>query len=214
MILQGASAQVGDLATANDRALPEDMRVLAGEFVGSDRIVARADRTRYDRVTIALHWLTVALVLEQFLIAQVWRSFDRPIRQTLLTTHTSLGIILAAVIIARIVWRLIPGHQLTIERAGWVEVASNAIHYTLYRLLGSEIVLGFAARWTDNKPLSFFGVLIPAPLGPFSKSTQHIVTNAHEWIAWTIIILAAVHAAAALFHHYVLRDDVLKRMLP
>jgi len=57
-------------------------------------------------------------------------------------------------------------------------------------------------------------VLIPAPLGPFSKSTQHIVTNAHEWIAWTIIILAAVHAAAALFHHYVLRDDVLKRMLP
>ena len=177
MILQSAPAQVGDLATAHDRAMPEDMRALAGTFVGSDRIVARPDRTRYDRVTIALHWLTVALVLEQFLIAQVWRSFDRPIRQTLLTTHTSLGIVLAAVIIARIAWRLIPGHQLIIERAGWVEVASKAIHYTLYGLLGSEIVFGFAARWTDNKPLSFFGALIPAPLGPFSKSPQHVVTT-------------------------------------
>ena len=212
--MSNASAHVGGVATANARSKPTGIQALAGTFVGPDRIVAGDDRTRYDGVTIALHWLTAALVLEQFLIAQVWGLFDRPLRQTLLTTHTSFGIILGGLIMARIAWRLVPGHQLTVERADWIEAASKTIHYVLYGLLAGEVVLGFAARWTDNKPLSFFGALIPAPLGPFSKGTQHIVTNMHEWIAWTIIILVAVHAAAALFHHYVLRDDVLKRMLP
>lgn len=212
--MSNASAHVGGVATAIARSKPIGTRALAGTLAGSDRVAAGDDRTRYDGVTIALHWLTAALVLEQFLIAQVWGLFDRPFRQTLLTTHTSLGIVLAAVIIARIAWRAIPGHQLIVERTGWVEVASKTIHYVLYGLLAGEVVLGFAARWTDNKPLSFFGALIPAPLGPFSKGTQHIIVNAHGWIAWSIVILVAAHAAAALFHHYVLRDDVLKRMLP
>jgi hypothetical protein len=58
------------------------------------------------------------------------------------------------------------------------------------------------------------GLLIPPPFAPFSKPAHHLVGELHELNGWAIIILAAGHAAAALYHHYVLRDRVLSRMLP
>jgi len=177
--LSNAFAHVGGAASVNARSKPTRMRALAGMLVGPNPVLAGDNRTRYDGVTIALHWLTAVLVLEQFLTAQVWGLFDRPLRQTLLTTHTSFGIIIGALIVARIAWRLMPRHQLTVERADWIEAASKTLQYVLYGLLAGEVVLGFAARWTNNKPLSLFGALIPAPLGPFSKGTQHIIANAH-----------------------------------
>jgi cytochrome b561 len=69
-------------------------------------------------------------------------------------------------------------------------------------------------RWAGNESMSFFGLLMPPPFAPFSKSTHHLIGDLHELNGWAIIVLAAVHAAAALYHHYVLRDQVLSRMLP
>jgi cytochrome b561 len=67
---------------------------------------------------------------------------------------------------------------------------------------------------SGKEAMSFFGLLIPPPFAPFSKPAHELVGDAHNWIGWTIIILAGGHAAAALFHHFVLRDDILRRMLP
>ena len=75
------------------------------------------------------------------------------------------------------------------------------MHYTLYGLLSLQMVLGFAVRWSDNKPLSIFGWLVPSPFASASKETHHLLGEAHEWIAWVIIIVASIHAAGALVHH-------------
>jgi cytochrome b561 len=171
-------------------------------------------RTRYDGVAITLHWFTVALVLAQFLLSQTWGFFEKPTRHILIATHMSFGILLTAVILARIAWRLIPGHQVRPADVGWLEVASKVVHYLLYGLLAGEAVLGFVLRWSGNEPMSFFGILIPPPFAPFSREAHHLVGEAHELVGWTIIVLAAGHAAAALFHQYVLRDNLLDRMLP
>jgi cytochrome b561 len=88
------------------------------------------------------------------------------------------------------------------------------VHYLLYGLLVVQVALGFVLRWSGNEAMSFFGLLIPPPFAPFSKPAHELVGEAHNWIGWTIIILAGGHAGAALFHHFVLRDNVLWRMLP
>lgn len=178
------------------------------------RIVAGDDKTRYDGVAITLHWLTALLVLSQFATSQIWDYFPKPQKHLIIVAHMSVGILLSAVIIVRIVWRLLPGRQRPAALSGWVELASKGVHYVLYVLLASEAVLGFALRWSGNEAMSFFGLQIPAPFPPTSKPVHHLIGDLHEYIGWTIVILAFGHALAALYHHYVLRDRVLLRMMP
>lgn len=185
------------------------------DSISSPATTAGNGRTRYDSVAIALHWLTAAFVVAQFALSQVWGFFDKPIRHDLIVTHMSFGVLLTAVIVARIVWRLIPGHQVSPANSGWLEIASKAAHYSLYVLLASEAVLGFLLGWSGkNGALSFFGLSIPSPLMPFSRESHHLIGEVHEWVGWSIIIIATGHALAALFHHYVLRDGLLFRMAP
>ena len=178
------------------------------------RIAAGDDRTVYDTVSIVLHWLTAALVLTQFVLAETWDWFARPTHSTMVVLHMSFGIVLSAVVVIRIVWRMMPGHQAAPAVTGWADIASRAVHFLLYAMLVAEAVLGFVLRWAGDESMSFFGLLLPPPFAPFSKAAQHLIEELHELNGWAIIILAAGHTAAALYHHYVLRDPVLSRMLP
>jgi cytochrome b561 len=183
-------------------------------FDTATRIAAGDDGTKYDRVAIALHWLTAFLVIANFALAEVWDWFPRPAKHLMEATHMSFGVLLTAVIIARIAWRLVPGHQVSALHAGWVKLASKGTHYLLYALLLAEAALGFAFRWGAGRPMEFFGLGIPPLIGEIARPDRRFLRELHEWGGWAIIIIAAVHAAAALYHHYVLKDRVLLRMLP
>lgn len=183
-------------------------------LVAAARIAAGDDRTRYDAFAIWLHWLTVLLVMTQFGLAQLWAFAPRPLRGQMIVAHMSFGVLFAAVLLVRLMWRFIPGHRVAPATTGWVELASKAVHYLLYGLLVAEAALGFTWRWSEGEAISFFGLLIPPPFPRFYRSNQYYVGAFHDWIGWIIIVVAAGHAGAALFHHFVLRDDVLGRMLP
>jgi cytochrome b561 len=179
------------------------------------RIAAGDDKTNYDNVAISLHWVTAFLVLFQFATAETWDWFPKPSRETMQHLHVSFGILLAAVIVARLIWRWIPGHQRGSLESGWVKIASKAVHYLLYVLLVIQAALGFSFRWAQGEPLSFFGLFaLPSPLGTVEKATRHTLHDLHEKIGWAIVIIAFGHALAALYHHYKLHDRVLGRMLP
>jgi cytochrome b561 len=184
-------------------------------FDTATRIAAGNDGTNYDGVAIFLHWATALLVIVQFAMANLWDSFDKPTRQGLESIHVSLGVLLSAVVLARIVWRLIPGHQRPAVVSGWVQLASKAVHYLLDLLLVAQAALGFGWRWAQGHPVEFFGLFgIPGPYGELGRPTRHIFHDLHVNVAWAIVIIAGLHAIAALYHHYFLRDRVLKRMLP
>jgi cytochrome b561 len=183
-------------------------------FDTATRIAAGDDGTAYDNLAIALHWATALLVVANFVLAEIWDYFAKPTEHLLQATHMSFGILLGLVIIARLVWRQMRGHQVSSLEAGWVRIASKAGHYVLYVLLIVEVGLGVFVQWARGKPLSFFGLGIPGPLAALPRPVRHQITEVHDWVAWTIIIIAGAHAAAALYHHYVLKDRVLVRMLP
>ena len=126
----------------------------------------------------------------------------------------SFGVLLTIAIIARLIWRLIPGHQISSLETGWARLASKAVHYLLYLLLIAEAALGFAFRWGGGRSMAFFGTGIPPLIGEMSRPLRRELREFHEWIGWAIIIIALLHALAALCHHYVLKDRVLRRMLP
>lgn len=179
------------------------------------KVAAGDDKTNYDNVAISLHWLTALLVVVLFGLAETWDYFSKATQESLQSLHVSLGVMLAAVVLARIVWRLIPGHQRPALVSDWVKLASKAVHYLLYVLLVVQVGLGFLFRWSQGHPVSFFGLFaIPAPFGAVDKSMRHLIHSLHEYVGWAIVIIAFGHALAALYHHYKLHDRVLGRMLP
>ena len=178
------------------------------------RVAAGDDGTNYDGIAIGLHWATAFLVFANFILAQIWDWFPKPTRGPMESTHMSFGVVLTVVLAARLAWRWLPGHQVSAIEAGWMAIAAKATHFTLYALLVAEAALGFAFRWGGGKPMAFFGTGIPPLIGEMSKPLRRELREFHEWIGWAIVILALLHALAALYHHYVLKDRVLMRMLP
>ena len=183
-------------------------------FETATRIVAGDDGTTYDGVAIFLHWATALLVFTNFALAQVWDLFAKPVRGLLEDAHMSFGVLLTAVIGARIIWRFIPGNQVSSIEAGWMRIASKTVHYVLYLLLITEAALGFAFRWGAGRPIAFFGTGIPPLIGEMARPLRRELREFHEWAGWAIIAIALLHAIAALYHHYALKDRVLVRMLP
>jgi cytochrome b561 len=183
-------------------------------FDTATRIAAGDDGSNYDSVAIALHWATATLVVVQFALGQTWGWFSRPTHHFMVVTHMSFGILLAAVVIARLLWRFAFHHQVASLESGLVRIASATVHYVLYALLLTEAALGFLSRWEGNEAMVFFGLQIPGPFTGAGRDVAHQLEEIHNWVGWTIVVLALAHAAAALYHHYVLKDRVLKRMLP
>jgi cytochrome b561 len=175
-----------------------------------------AGTVRYDPPAMALHWLTALLVLVLWTLAQAWGFLQRgtPMRLELQALHVSLGLMLIVVLALRIGWRLGPSRRLPPADSGVLELAARGMHYLLYVLLLVQIVLGLCFRWSGDYPRGFFGLFtIPSPFA-FAQQQGRIIAELHQWIGNAIVALAALHALAALFHHFWLRDDVLRRMLP
>lgn len=184
------------------------------KFDTATRIAASDDGTNYESMAIGLHWTVAALVVVQFLTAFTWDWFSRDSRESLESLHTSLGILLSVVIVARVIWRLIPGHQVSSLEVGWVKIASKSVHYLLYVMLVAQAVLGFIMGWGAGHPIHLFGLPLPGPIGALDRPLRHDIREIHQWLGYSIVIIAAGHALAALYHHYALHDRVLGRMFP
>lgn len=182
---------------------------------------SRPVRQRYDSFTLTLHWITAFSVIFLFASAHIWALLERgtPLRKGLQSVHISCGILLAAVMVVRPLWRLFSQRRARFAMppaAGsrWSRISAHAVHGMLYLLLFSQVCLGFLFRWAQQEPFTFFG-LFPVPTWiAVDPSLKHQLGGWHDTVAWALIILACVHALAALFHHYILRDNVLRRMLP
>ena len=172
-------------------------------------------RSHYDRMTIALHWATAVLVVGLFALAEIWSFLPRgtPTRRLLQSLHISFGLLFAAVFVLRIIWRSTQGRRLPPAAQGLLGAASTGVHGLLYLLMAAQIVLGFLFRWAQGEPFTFFGLFDVPRLIAIDREQRHFIGDMHELVAWAIIVLALLHALAALFHHYYLRDGVLRRML-
>ena len=175
---------------------------------------ACAGTPHYDRATIAFHWLTVILVVGLFALAEIWGFLPRgtPTRRLLQSVHISFGLLFAAVFVLRVVWRLSRGRRLPPASGGWLRLAGSGMHGLLYLLLAAQIVLGFLFRWAQGEPFAFFGLFDIPTLVSIDHEQRRFFGGLHNTVAWGIIVLACIHAVAALVHHYVLRDGVLRRM--
>ena len=159
------------------------------------------------------HWLTAVLVATQWLGAQVIDWFPRgPLRVDARSVHITMGVLLAVLLVARIVWRLTGGRRLPLADRGALNVVAKGTHWVLYGLLVAMVTVGIALTWARGD--SLFNIVTIPSFAPGNKALRDQLFGLHDTIGWIILGLAGVHAAAALVHRYLWRDGVLGRMLP
>ena len=176
---------------------------------------ARA-RPPFDTLTITLHWTTLLIVLTLFgsglLYGQVEeRSWAPP----LLQVHRSLGVTIWTLTVFRLVWR-VTGARFPAFPASMTplhQLGARLSEYGLYALLLAQPATGLAQTILRGRPFEVFAWSIP-PLVARDVNLVGIFHAAHEIGAWCLFALAGLHAAAALVHHFILRDDVLEAMAP
>lgn len=176
------------------------------------------------------HWLTVGLLLVQVPVGvyMSYRGNEMPFKNdkgeiehgvwdaltnTLYSSHKTLGLIILAVILARLAYRLshgAPADEPTIEP--WQKLASHTTHWLLYALLIVIPVLGYVGI-SYYPALEVFGVKLPA-ITAENEDKAKAVFGIHGKLAFLLVLLAGVHIAAALYHHIIRKDNVLRRMMP
>jgi cytochrome b561 len=171
------------------------------------------DARCYDHATILFHWATLLLVAEQWVGAQVIDWFPRgPLRVDARSVHITLGITLAALLVARIAWRLTGGRRLPAADRGALHLIANATHWGLYALLAAMVVVGMVLVWVRGD--SLFNLFTIPAFNPANHALADQVQEIHATIGWMIIVVVGLHAGAALFHSLVWHDGILGRMLP
>lgn len=174
---------------------------------------AETQGLRYDPTTIALHWVTAALVVTLWTIGQTVDVFPNgPLRIDYRSVHILLGVALGVILVARLGWRLTRHRRLPPIDSGLLLVVARATHWLLYVLLIVAVVLGLSNVWVRGDVI--FNLFKVPAYRPGDRALMHLVGGWHALAANTVLIVAGLHAAAALVHHYVLRDATLRRMLP
>jgi len=167
----------------------------------------------YDRRTIWLHWLTAGLVLSQWAGANVIDWFPRgPLRVDARSVHITLGLALLAVFAARVAWRATQGRRLPAADHGALHAVAKGTHWAMYALLAVILALGVFNVWVRGD--SIFNLFTIPAYAPGDKALRSFVQDWHATLANMVLILAGVHAGAALVHRYLWHDGVLARMLP
>ena len=120
--------------------------------------------------------------------------------------------LLALILLYRIGWRVTAGRRLPPAEPGLLHALATLVQFALYALLIATVALGVANVWVRGDTL-FNLVTVPA-FDPGNKALKSDVEDLHALLANIVLIVAGVHTAAALFHRYVWKDDVMRRMLP
>ena len=175
---------------------------------------------RYGVVPQFLHWITVVLVILAWTLGIFGDDFPKGnLRATGLFVHISAGLLILVALIARLVWRVAdpPPPPKSNEFGRWLgafaDPAARLAHFVLYALLVIVPVVGIVAQFARGDAMPVFEIgEIPSPWMR-DRAFAHTVTEIHEIAAHALVIVAIFHAAAALIHHFVFRDNTLNRML-
>lgn len=170
----------------------------------------------YGSAAMALHWLTAVLVLAAFIMGpggseqrvySAAKDFDRQI-------HEVLGLTVFGFTLLRLLWRALAAAPQLPALPRWMHWASRTVQGLLYALLVATPVSAIAGAWLEGHALTLGMLGNVPPMIPESHAAGQTVAKIHTILGDSIVWLAGFHAAAALFHHFVLRDEVLGSMLP
>ncbi len=172
-------------------------------------------RLGYGLVAILLHWSMALLIIGMLTLGIYMEQLPISLEKLkLYGWHKEYGVIVLELGILRLIWRLynimpdLPAHMPL-----WEKFAARATHLIFYGYIFLLPLTGWLMSSAAGLTVSFFGLfLLPNLIGP-DPNTMHLLKEVHKWLGYSLIGVIGLHTAAALRHHFIDKDDVLKGML-
>jgi cytochrome b561 len=176
----------------------------------------RNTTVRWGAVSQFLHWLIVVLIITQVILASIAEDLPNGMKKlAMFARHKSVGITILGLAVLRLVWRWSnPKPPLPTTLKPYERVLADTTHVILYLLLFAMPLTGWMMTSARGFPVSWFGIVQLPDFVPKDKSLYDAMKETHDTLALVLYAVVFIHVVAALKHHLILKDDVLRRMLP
>lgn len=189
---------------------------VAGRPARRARVNGVRSNAGYTGPAKAMHWIAALCIVGAWALGELIDDFPKSSERTVLFVHVTCGLSVLALVFLRLGWRV--GHRppplAPSPLSPWAEWLALFTHAVLYTLMLAVPVAGIVWLFARGQALPLFGLAEIASPWARDRALSRSVGGIHELLANILFFLALFHAAAALFHHYVLRDTTLVRMLP
>ncbi|WP_367989889.1 cytochrome b [Vibrio sp. NTOU-M3] len=173
-----------------------------------------SDVQSYNLTARTIHWLSAIVVIGMFGVG-LWMvdlSYYSEWYQTAPHWHKSIGIILAAVTLFRLIWKFVTVSP-SVEGHAYEILGAKLVHIAMYGLLATLFISGYLISTEDGRGIDVFGWFTVPGLGALFEGQSDLSGTIHFYAAWALMILAGLHAIAALKHHVINKDNTLRKMI-
>ena len=172
--------------------------------------------THYSPLSKLLHWLIAVVVIGMLSVGFFMDDMPEQFKSTIYMLHKSMGLTILVLMILRFFWIKASGKpHLPGSIRPWEKILSCIVQYSFYVLLIIMPLSGWIMSVADDRVPSYFSLFkVPFPGISVNKSLAEFMVDSHKMIAWILIGFIMLHVAGALKHHFIDKDNVLKRMLP
>ena len=169
--------------------------------------------TSYTLTARILHWVMAVLMILMLAAGLVMSDIEDPaLKSTVYGLHKATGILVLLLAGFRVLWRLSHAVPISAALPVWQRRAARLAHGGLYGVMFLLPLSGWSMSSAAGYPVSFYGLFTIPDMVAKNPELAGILKDIHEVSANVFIALLAAHLGAALYHHFVLRDDTLRRM--
>ncbi len=172
--------------------------------------------SQFGRVSKVIHWLAAIAIFTLFGVGlwMVELTYYDSLYQTAPHYHKSVGVLVGLLMVIRVLWMLRAGKpKPLVSHQTWEVVLSKLTHVLLYLLVFAIVASGYLISTADGRELEVFNWFQIPAMGSLFENQEDIAGDIHEILAFTLVGLAVLHAAAAIKHHLIDKDSTLRRML-
>ncbi|EGU47054.1 cytochrome b561 [Vibrio ichthyoenteri ATCC 700023] len=170
--------------------------------------------TNYNSIARAIHWISAIVIIGLF-AAGLWMvdlSYYSEWYRTAPHWHKSIGILLATLTLARLIWKIVTTSP-KVEGNAFEKRAAKFAHGLMYIILLALFTSGYLISTADGRAIEVFNWFSIPGAGALFPGQADIAGEIHFYAAWTLIIMASLHALAALKHHFIDKDNTLRKMI-
>ena len=168
---------------------------------------------QYGIMAILLHWIMAILIIALLVLGLYMVKVPISLEKLkLYGWHKEYGILVLLLVGLRLLWRL-TNQTPRLSLPWWEKLAARTVHWTFYVLMFAMPITGWLITSAAALPVSFFGYIVLPDLISPNAATMKLFQIIHQWLGYGLIVVIVLHASAALKHHFINKDDILRRML-